>query len=250
MASWASSTAAARAAVAAVVGCTLLVLLLAVWAASIGPGEVLRGDGPERLTLPSSSQTTPSLTDLGPAGERSAPPADEQSPLLDLLASVLVLLFVGAVSVALVVGAVLSARYLWRRRRPSTAPPGDHVDFDVLDGTSRAAVRAAFAADLDEQRRTLVQGAPRNAIVASWQRFETLAAAAGVPRQESETSSELAQRVLDVIGADAGAVSELAGEFRAARFSRHEVGEDARARALALLEEVHAGLSGRPGVRP
>ncbi|WP_341242871.1 DUF4129 domain-containing protein [uncultured Nocardioides sp.] len=249
MGSRASSTAAARAAVAAVVGCTLLVLLLAVWAASIGPGEVLRGDGPERLTLPSSSQTTPSLADLGPAGERSAPPAGDQSPLLDLLASVLVLLFVGAVSVALVVGAVLSARYLWRRR-PSTAPPGDHVDFDVLDGTSRAAVRAAFAADLDEQRRTLAQGAPRNAIVASWQRFETLAAAAGVPRQESETSSELAQRVLDVIGADAGAVSELAGEFRVARFSRHEVGEDARARALALLEEVHAGLSGRPGVRP
>ncbi|MBM7508200.1 hypothetical protein JOE61_002014 [Nocardioides salarius] len=249
MASRAPSTAAARTAVVAVAGCTLVVLLLAVWAASTGPGEVLRGDGPGRVVLPSSTATTPSLADLGAPGERPPPRAQDQSPLLGLLASVLVGLVAVALGLAVVVGTVLAVRHLLRLRPPA-AEPGEHVDFEVLDAPSRAALRDALAADLEEQLRELRHGTPRNAVVASWQRFEELAAAAGVPRRESETSSELAQRVLDLAGVDAHAVNALAEEFRAARFSRHEVGEDARVRVLALLEEVHAGLGPRPGVRP
>ena len=40
-----------RAAVLAVLGCTLLVTLLVTWAASIGPGSVLEGKGADLLTF-------------------------------------------------------------------------------------------------------------------------------------------------------------------------------------------------------
>lgn len=248
MGSRASSAATARAAVAAVVACTLVVLLLAVWAASAGPQEVLRGDGPDRLTLPTSTSTTPP-GELGPLAERPPPPTDEPASLLGLLVTVLVTVLGGALAVVLVAGAVLAARYLWRLR-PAPGEPGEHVDFDVLHGSSREVVRQALLADAAEQRRALTSGTPRNAIVATWQRVEALAAAAGVEPRDSETSTELALRVLDRVGADAGAVTALAEEFRAARFSRREVGEEARHRALALLDDVHAGLGARPGARP
>lgn len=248
MGSRASSGAAARAAVAAVVACTLLVLLLAVWAASTGPGEVLRGDGPDRLTLPSSTPTSPSAADLGPPADRPPPRTEETSPLLGLLATVLVVLLGGALALGLVAGAVLTARYLWRLR-PSTGEAREHVDFDVLDGSSREALRQALLADRDEQRRALTRGSPRNAVVATWRRVETLAAEAGVAPRASETSTELALRVLDLVGADGAAVTALAEEFRAARFSRREVDEAARARALALLDDLHAGLAARPGAQ-
>lgn len=249
MGSRAVSGAAARAAVAAVVGCTVLMLLLAVWAASIGPGEMLRGDGPDRLTLPSSTQTTPSLADLAPSVDRAPPQPEDEAPLLGLLASALVVLAIGALVVGMAGAGVLLARHVWRLR-PGAGGSNEHVDFDVLDAAARDALREAFAADVVEQRRALVEGSPRNAIVATWHRFEVLAAEAGVRPRDSETSTELADRVLDLVGADARAVTALAEEYRAARFSRHEVGEDARARVAALLEQVHAGLGERPGTRP
>ncbi|ANH37764.1 hypothetical protein I601_1325 [Nocardioides dokdonensis FR1436] len=236
-----TSGGAARAAVVAVVGCTVLVLLLAVWAASIGPGEVLRGEGPDRVTLPSAPQTTPSVDGmLGPLSEGTRPGPDEQSPLLAVLAGVLML---GAgVALAVVLG--LGARHLWRLR-PAAAAPSDHVEFDVLEPPSRAVIGEALARDAEERRRALAQGSPRNAIVACWQRFEDRAADLGVHPRASETSTEFARRVLELSGADAATVSALAEGFREARFSRHEIGEDARARAIALWEDLDSVLVGR-----
>jgi hypothetical protein len=62
-------------AVASVLGSALLVIVLAIWASSIGPSRVLRGDGPEPAGTPTAtnSSTTPS-PDAAP------PPATQDSP--------------------------------------------------------------------------------------------------------------------------------------------------------------------------
>ncbi len=64
---------ASASAVVAVVGGVLLVTLLVAWAASIGPSEVLRGDGPERLQAEPSETPAlniPSESDGGPDRSR------------------------------------------------------------------------------------------------------------------------------------------------------------------------------------
>ena len=49
---------ASASAVVAVVGGVLLITLLVAWAASIGPSEVLRGDGPTAERLPDNPTTS------------------------------------------------------------------------------------------------------------------------------------------------------------------------------------------------
>ena len=64
---------------------------------------------------------------------------------------------------------------------------------------------------------------------------------AGLGRRPSETSSELALRMLDVADVDRAAVTRLLGLYREARFSPHEVGEDDRRAALDALARIRAG---------
>ena len=85
-----------------------------------------------------------------------------------------------------------------RRRRRSTC-------------SSRAAASPASCSPTPAaQRAALAGGTPRNAVVECWHRFETAAAAAGLERQDWETSSEYTIRVLDLVDADPAAVSRLA----------------------------------------
>ncbi|HQR27809.1 MAG TPA: DUF4129 domain-containing protein [Nocardioides sp.] len=119
--------------------------------------------------------------------------------------------------------------------------------FDLLD--DRARLSRALAVDAAGQRDLLEEGAPRNAIVACWHRFEQQAALAGVRRRPAETSSEFTLRVLDLVDADPAAVTTLAGLYREARFSGHPMGEDHRRRALAALDAVHHGLLSRAASR-
>jgi hypothetical protein len=47
---------------------------------------------------------------------------------------------------------------------------------------------------------------------------------------------------------DSGATGRLAGLYREARFSDHEVTEDDRAAALAALDQIHADITSRMAV--
>ena len=87
----------------------------------------------------------------------------------------------------------------------------------MLEGPRRLAEE--IARDAAEQRRVLMEGSPRNAIVECWHRFEQQAAGAGLDRHPWETSSEFTLRMLDLVAADTGAVAELAVLYREARFS-------------------------------
>lgn len=232
-------------AVAAVLGGVLLVTLLAVWAASMGPGDVLRGDGP---APPVRSYTvSPSATgadeaaddeDLEAALEREPP----DSGVLEGAGIALVLLLVAA----LLYGAYRVGRWgraVWQARdRPEPVP--EEVEFDVL--AQREPLARQLAAGAEAQRDLLREGAPRNAIVAMWNRFEVESESAGARRRSWETSSEFTIRVLEAVDADSVAVGRLAQLYREARFSEHDLTEQHRDTALEALAAIHAGLGRRP----
>jgi hypothetical protein len=223
-------------AVALVTAGVLLAVLLVTWAASIGPSEVLRGDG--------SSSSPSALASSGSARPADDQVATEPGDHRDNAALVRVIALVLNVA-ALVLAVVLLARGLrWlgrvrrvRRARLAREAALGGSAFDVLE--PEVAVARELLADATGQRDALGTGTPRNAIVACWQRFEVAAAAAGIERLLWETSSEHTIRVLDLVSADPSAISRLAALYREARFSEHELTEADRAAALAALDTIH-----------
>ena len=76
-------------------------------------------------------------------------------------------------------------------------------------------------------------------------RFEIQGDRAGVGRHSWETSSEFALRMLERVDAESGAVNRLAGLYREARFSDHEITESHRADALVALDRIRRSLGVR-----
>ena len=223
-------------ALAGVLGAVALMLLLVTWAATIGPDEVVRGEGNPpsyATTLPTSETTTaaPPTSDARPHGSGDR---DLLFTIVTIVASVL-----GAVVMLAVVLSVL--RWLltrdWRRHRREPEP--EEIQFDPLDAP--AEIARTMVARAREQRAVLAEGSPRNAIVACWHQFEEQAAAAGVRRQAWETSSEFTLRVLDRLAADSAAVTTLAELYRAARHSTHEITEADRAEARSASRSRSTG---------
>jgi len=226
-------------ALAGVLGAVALMLLLVTWAATIGPDEVVRGEGNPpsyATTLPTSETTTaaPTTSDARPHGSGDR---DLLFTIVTILASLL--------AAVVMLAAVLSLlRWLltrdWRRHRREPEP--EEIQFDPLDAP--AEIARTMVARAREQQAVLAEGSPRNAIVACWHHFEEQAALAGVRRQGWETSSEFTLRVLDRLSADSAAVTTLAELYRAARHSTHEITEADRAEAQVALDVVHRSLAG------
>ncbi len=234
-------------AVAAVVATALVVVLLAAWAASIGPADVLTGTGPSPVGTPTDTASASAATGpLLPGQEAAAhhPPGWVRTAalLLNLAAAVVVgWLLLRFVVLPLTRAGVRLRRDRRQRRRRVEA---GEEDFDVL-GSARAVARAMLA-DAGAQREELeADGSPRNAVVACWHRFETQAAAAGLARRPWETSSEFTMRVLDLVDAHQPAVSRLGELYREARFSEHELTEAHRAEAVAALDTIHRTIGHR-----
>jgi hypothetical protein len=209
----------------------LLVVLLITWAATIGPSEVLQGgdDRSDRLPLTSGSDTSSASYD---PGRLSDPPHEpNNAALLHVVAVVLALVLL--VRVLRWAGHARRARRVRLARQRSLGG----AEFAVIE--TSAALAHELLADAETQRDVLVDGTPRNAVVACWHRFETSAAAAGMERRDWETSAEFTIRVLDLVEADTAAVVRLSGLYREARFSEHEITETARAEALTALDEIH-----------
>lgn len=236
-------------AVTAVVGAVLVTTLLVTWAASIGPSGVLTGDGPATHraaptpTRPTDTAATAPTRPPLALPERGGAGGDQ--PVIRAILAVLA----AALVLGLLVGLLFLARRLWERwverRRPP--PPPEHVEFDVLETPRRVADE--IVRDAGHQRALLLDGSPRNAVVACWHRFEQQAAGAGVVRQDWETSAEFTLRVLDMVDADSTEVARLGALYREARFSGHPIDEQARSAALAALDAIHARLPARVGGR-
>ncbi len=127
------------------------------------------------------------------------------------------------------------------RRRPPPLPAD--VAFDVLDDP--APLADEILRDSADQLALLLDGSPRNAIVACWDRFEEQAERVRAARKPWETSSEFIIRLLDAVAADEAAVTRLELLYREARFSAHEIDEVRREAAVEALEAIHGSLGAR-----
>ena len=256
---------AARAVVA--VSATSLFMVLVAWATLLGPDQVFTGPGPSPgpaatrteacIPLPvvtnADGTTTVVIPDDVNDRDYCDPPPNGMNEYRDLVEDnppplwlkVLAWLFLGGILVSVTALVVWLLVEVVRQARARRALEGVRtaVDFDVLDAAVR--VSEAITLDADEQDALLRAGEPRNAIVAAWNRFEVQGERAGVPRKPSETSSEFAIRVLDLVGADRPPVTALAELYREARFSDHSMTEEHRDRAIAALAAIRRSLAVR-----
>lgn len=200
---------------------------------------VAASSGSLELWITPAQVRTPSGQPPGPAdiGPLSPVPSDRIA-LPPWLISLLP--FVAVLMIGLVVVAMMSVRiarpfanFGWRRFRfpqsqrivPLPEMPERELTVDMV---------AALAA--------LSTGTPRNAIVACWMQLESDAAKVGLPRMEAETPAEYVERVVASSSVDPAPIKELAALYREARFSRHNLDDDDRRRALDTLHRVEATL--------
>ncbi|WP_310526450.1 DUF4129 domain-containing protein [Nocardioides sp.] len=231
--------------VAATLGACLLVTLVG-WAALIGPSHVFTGPGP----TPSSETTTTSEAPIEQVREKRREDVAQQE--YGAATSIIANVIGGAIQLFCLGGMLYVAFWLarratraWRLRRHFDVAPD--VDFETVPPGHPRRARKAMALDAEEQLRLLLDGEPRNAIVACWHRFEMQAVESGLARHPWETSSEFALRMLEQADIDSGPVSRLLDLYREARFSEHDLDESDRAAAAAALREIQAQVGARPG---
>jgi Domain of unknown function (DUF4129) len=206
-----------------------------VWAATTGPIGMLHESGrtftfhPPKATVPAGTGTVgPTLHEV----TKDVRPQFHLAWLGDLL--------VAAAFLAVGLLLLLLLRGAWRRRWHAPERPQE-VDFEVMPD----AVRDALRRDVATQLAAVDGGSPRNGIVACWLRLQEIVTAAGHPPHRAETSAEFVVRTLRALDLDPRAVGALAALYREARFSEHEVGEDARTAARSALQELHEDLRSR-----
>lgn len=210
-----------------------LAVVVLLFAASSGPGS---------LWVSPSGDINPAVEQVDPVDdvvvERPAVPVErtEEWPawvggvLRAAAVLLLVALLIGAAALA-ATGRLPRPRW-WRTRTRSEGP------IDALPEVDEP----ALTIDVARARDALDGGSPRNGIVACWMRLEHDAAAAGLARHAAETPAEYVHRVVAASSVDPAPIGELAALYREARFSRHDLGDAHRMRALAALERVAAGL--------
>jgi hypothetical protein len=208
-------------------------LLLVVWAATTGPVAVLSDSGRRIHFSPPTRRPSPSPF---PGLESGRDVARNLHSSADL--RWIGTLLAWALLIAVATAVVLLLRLAWRHRwRPPEREP--EVEFEVVPRDRLARViRDDGARQLD----AMAGGDPRNGIVRCWLRLEENIAAAGLPRQPAETSSEFTVRVLKTLDVDPRAIGELARLYREARFSDHELQESQRTAARSALQRLHSDL--------
>ena len=229
-------------ALAGVLGAVGLMLLLVTWAATIGPDEVVRGEGnpPTYETLPTSETAEPRRADQRQGGRRGS---GDQDLLLTIVVDR------GAVLAAVVMLAVVLSvlRWLltrdWRRQRREPDPRRSRS----TRSTRRPCSPDAWSPDAATPAgRCWPTGTPRNAIVACWHPFEEQAGAGGGPATD----------VGDLLGVHpAGARPARRPTARRCRAwpsstatpatPTHEITEADRAAAEVALDVVHRSLGAR-----
>jgi len=231
-----------RPGVGAVAGVAAVILLvtLAALAAGQGHGRLFRGEGlqPTRTERPRVPEPA-----LPPRGTRDIPQGIGHEHTWFSWLTMAVEVAAALILLALVLRALAGGVRSWRLRRRPPRAAETRVEFDVLEHPDLLA--GDLAAGAERHRAVLADGSPRNGIVACWHEFERIAELRGMARKPWQTSSEFTLQVLDLVQADEGAVGRLAGRYREARFSDHEVTEEARAAARRDLDVILAGLAGR-----
>lgn len=123
--------------------------------------------------------------------------------------------------------------YAWAGRLPKAEP--------VVPDVERPDAAVQLAEAVETSLLSVESGTATDAVIACWVALEESAAAAGMARRASETSSEFTVRVLSTGISEAELVG-LAGLYREARYSTHgtteAVREQARKALIRLRDEL------------
>jgi hypothetical protein len=216
-----------------------------VLAARSGPSGVIHGTPHDPLfEPPKPTVSSQAQQHGGPNSTTSLPHGGSSLPDAAVIGAVIRYALLGYLLLLIFRGLRWLVDDLMSRRRREPRP--QEIDFDVLEDPQPLVEE--MRRDAGDQFELLLGGTPRNAIVASWDRFEEQAERVGAARKPWETSSEFTLRLLDALSADPSAVSRLAGLYREARFSRHEITEDNRQAAVEALHLIHASIGIHAGV--
>lgn len=222
--------------VGAALALTAAALTLLIWAASADfprasvelPGADIAEESPEPDEDDAAS--VPPSQEEGLSLHPDAEPG-ELSPWIWIT-----LQAAGLIALLVVVGLmVLLLRRMvrwWAGRRADRSRP------EALDEVLEAAAEATGL----QARRRAAQRIPRDAVVACWAAVEDAAEHAGLRRTGAETSEEFTVRVLDRWEVDEQVITDLAELYRTARFSRADLTDADRRRAVAALAEVNAAI--------
>jgi hypothetical protein len=162
--------------------------------------------------------------------------------------------FVGPVVAAvlllvLLVAAGWAGWSLLRRLRRSGAGRGWHRLRALRPATTRTSGSGAgdgLLAAVDEAvARSEDDPDPRRAVIACWVRLAEAAAAAGIPRHESDTATDLVVRLLRGHRVSEPVLAAFAEAYWLARYATHAVDERMRAQARSALQRLRAELSGQ-----
>lgn len=215
-------------------------LLLVALASHVVPPKYGRDAPPHYDSQEAHATSHPATTTPAPLSRQ---PGGASHPLA-VLVPAYVLLGVIAAGLVWALVNVLTTRLRGGRREWRRAPG---TDGDAAAEQLAARIGTAVHEGLED----LAQGPVADAIIACWLRLEDAAASAGIALRRSDTPAETIVRVLEV-GSGRRVRPEpaqaLAQLYREARFSRHVMGEPARAAARAALEDIRADLARRDEV--
>jgi hypothetical protein len=212
-----------------------LALVAVAVAAALSGGQVhrLAGAGATRPPLPQAAPRTDLPT---PAAQASIPPAVAAAGQAydRVLLVLLALVVVAGIGTVVVMGLRLRARV--RAEREPGAEGGDPAPgLSAAEQASRA-VRSGLD-DLDTPGSD-----PRGVVIGCWLALERAAAAAGLPRRETDSPTDLVTRLLAGADVPAPTLGELAVLYRAARYAPEEVTGASRDAARQALTEVALAL--------
>jgi hypothetical protein len=149
---------------------------------------------------------------------------------------------IGSVILAVLLGVMVwtLAREYSRRRVRGKMPPRQ---------LSRTASAEEVVAALDAGLIDLSDADldPRRAVIACWLRLEQAAAAAGTPRQATDTPTDLVTRLLGEHNVSGDVLGSFADVYREARYATHTVDERMREQARAALQRLRAELTAEVG---
>ncbi|HEY8473447.1 MAG TPA: DUF4129 domain-containing protein [Natronosporangium sp.] len=182
----------------------------------------------------------PVRLDAPPAqGDAGGPaPLDPVSPLLTVPILLILLAAAGWVGWALLRrrrrrGAA-AGRYRLRALTPARTTAPGWVD----GGRLLAAVDQAVAQSEDDPD-------PRRAVIACWVRLAEAAAAAGIPRFDSDTATDLVVRMLRDHRVSEPVLGAFADAYWLARYTTHPVDEQLRTQAQSALRRLRGELAAR-----
>jgi hypothetical protein len=207
-------------------------LLLSAWAAAAGPVGIFAGQdfSGKEASAPGEEYGTTQADNRGLEIPRS-----ETRVADDRVAA----LFTFAMKVILVAIVVLVLVAVARAIKEALEQRGD----DEGEAPTGELAPEAMLKAARESEDLIERGTPANAVVAAWVRLEEAASEAGVRTDRARTSTELARSVLRSYAVDEAALERLAGLYREARFSSHDIGEDMRTQAREALGQVTRDLA-------